>query len=191
MTQRGLLGDYPSHPEIEDKLGCNPARFLDIEIRKDGCTKDLTAKALIRGIEDIETIRAWIEVEVALERGHNDGPRQRVITWLNRRQAQLEDDADAPSTVTADNGTPPSATVEVPSTVDSEPASDDDPTEPTSAAGETTPDTAATVATDGGAPSSPPICPDCRGELTREEIGDEVAHWCSYEGQFKEPEGRA
>lgn len=90
--------EYLESPDIEETLGYNPARFLDQRVGKDGCTKDLTAKALIRGIEDIETIRAWIAVEVDLGRA-DGGPRREIIKWLNRQQAQLEDDADAPSTV--------------------------------------------------------------------------------------------
>lgn len=187
---RGMSGNYPEFLDVESKLGCNPARFLDQPVGTDGQTAELSARGLIRGLDDIEAVRAW--VEVALGRGHNGGPRQQVVTWLNRRQAQTESDAAAiDGTAAADenDGVTPSATIKGSSVVDAEAATDDEPAGPTPSTEEILPATATTVATDGGAPSIS-RCPDCHGELTPEAIDDEIAHWCSYCGGFRKPIGR-
>lgn len=187
--------DYPSFPEIESQIGYNPARFLDHEIETTECTKDLTVTGLIRGIQDIAMVRAWITVEVALERGRNDGPRQQVIKWLNRRQAQIETDTtDSPSTTAGDKSRP--TATEHAST---KPASDGTPepalTETTADAinGNDTDEAATTaVATDGGAPDpdTSPQCPDCHGKLPTETVDDEAA-WCAYCGALKSLGGPA
>lgn len=169
--------DYPAFPEIEAELGYNPSRFLDHEIETTSCTADLTVTALIRGLDDIETIRAWIEVEVDLERD-NGGPRREIITQLNRRQLQIEE-ASAPSTTKNDRATT-SAPTEESTVANAERARDEESSEPAPDAPETASNGAAT-----------PHCSDCRAELTPEEVGDETAHWCAHCGGFRDPLGGA
>ncbi len=184
---RGQSRDHPAFPSIESQLGYNPARFLDSEIEQTGCTTDLTVISLIRGIQEISTIRAWLTVEADLGRGHNGGPRQRVVKWLNRRQAVIKEADRAPSTPTAADTTT-TANEQNSTTVDSEPTSDVDSVEPSPSAEASSSSAVTTVATDGGT-SSMPRCPDCRGKLTPEEVGDETAHWCVHCGGFRDPIG--
>lgn len=158
---RGRSRDYPSFPEIEAELGYNPARFLDHEIKRTECTKDLTIRGLIRGIQAVATLRAWIEIEVALERGRNGGPRQQVITWLNRRQAQIEASDNVPSTAADDKDR---------FAASAEPA----PTETTA------------DAIDGN-DTDDPRCPTCGEGLMSERIAGQLGYWyCEYR-DFREP----
>lgn len=241
--RRGQSRDYPAFPDIEQELSYNPARFLDSTIERTDCTTDLTVTALIHGINDIETIRAWIAVEVDL--GRNDGgPRREIIKQLNRRQAQLENDAAPVDGATA--AEPAEATESEPASQTADPAKTDkrdepgelsesskpsQPSQPDAAPTEEGPITVPTcpvcgealvseeiagqfrywccecrdvrepkatpsmdaiqedpILVDGGETESP-RCPDCRAELTLEEIRDETAHWCAYCGGFREPIG--
>lgn len=170
--------DYPAFPEIEAELGYNSARFLDHEIENTGCTTDLTVPALIRGLDDIETIRAWIAVEVDLGRGRNGGPRQRVVKWLNRRQAQIEDDnADGPLTAAENDGATTSATTEESTAADAERAHDEEPSELVSGAPKTASNGAATTASDNE-PILDPTCPVCGDDLVPAEIAGQLGYWC-------------
>jgi hypothetical protein len=128
-------------------------------------------------MDDVETIRAWQRVEVALAQGANGGPRKRVIKWLNRRQAAIE-------------GRDGSAERTEPEYTDA--SSRDETTEPVDEPVTPTPsnevNTEPALAADGGAPPpETPICPECRGELKREEIADTIGYWCSHCGGFREP----
>lgn len=184
MMRCGLSGNYPEYPDIEAQLGYNPARFLAQSVGKNSCTAELTAKALIRGVQTVEHLRLWLSVETDLGRGRNDGPRQHVIKWINHRQAQLTNNTE-PSTATGIEAS------------EAEAADQDDPTldDKPEPAGPATTDRSSTSSqpstrpvADGGDPA-PPECPDCNGELTREEIGTETAHWCPCCGGFREPTG--
>ncbi len=193
--------EYPSYPEIEDALGYNPARFLNHAIESTSCTTDLTVKSLIRGIKEISTIRAWIEIEVDLGRD-GGGPRREIIKQLNRRQAQLENDAAPVDGATADEPTEsteaePASQTTAPAETDKrdEPAELSEPSKPSQLSQpDTTPSTGATqedpVLADGGEETTPK-CSECRGELTPEEVGDETAHWCAHCGGFRELLGGA
>lgn len=150
---------YPAFPEINAQLSYNPARFLvptDDDV--DELPWQTRVKAFIRGMTDVETVRAWIEVEIALGRGPDGGPRKQVITWLNQRQAAIEGRA-----VSVDETAPPEEE-----------------------------STATALAADGGTDETP-ICPECHGELQREEIASQIGYWCPGCGEFREPvatEGR-
>jgi predicted RNA-binding Zn-ribbon protein involved in translation (DUF1610 family) len=179
--RRGTTDAVPAFPEIKDQLGYNPARFL---VPTDDAMDELSwttrAKAFIRGMDDVETVRAWLTVEAALEQGANGGPRKKVIRWLNQRQAAIEGrDVPADDTAHTDAAAP------------------DETTEPVAESGTPTPSrtTASTetaLAADGGAtPETTPSCPTCHEDLTREEIGDDVGFWCPACGDFKEPRDTA
>ncbi|MFC6965185.1 hypothetical protein ACFQJ8_27330 [Halocatena marina] len=185
----GSPRELPTFPNIEAEIGYHPARFLDRSATSQdsiGDTSELAlARATIRGIDDIETIRAWIEVEVFL--GRNDGsPRQQVIAWLNQRQAALQNTGTQQTEKSTETPEAPTET-EDSATVDTETNGNDAVLELTPTAATTT--SASTVATDGGGPPSTPRCPepDCHAKLVREDVGDKTAFWCSFCGSFKEP----
>ncbi len=183
---RGQSRDYPTFPETEETLGYNPARFLDSTIEWTDYTTDLTAKALIRGIDNIETIRAWIAVEVDL--GRADGsPRREIITQLNRRQAQLENDAAPVDGATADEPTEPTESepasqTTAPAKTDKrdEPAELSEPYKPSQLS---QPDAAPTEEE----PVPDPTCPVCGEDLVPEEIAGQRGYWCCECREFREP----
>ncbi len=166
--------DYPAFPEIEAELGYNPARFLDHEIKTTSCTTELTVTSLIRGIEEISTIRAWIVVEVNLGRD-DGGPRRAIITQLNRRQLQIEE-AAAPSTTKNDRATT-SATTEESTVANAERARDEEPSEPALDAPESASNRAATIASDRE-PVAGPTCLVCGNDLVPAEIAGQLEYWC-------------
>lgn len=183
----------PAFPEIKDKLGYNPARFLDTSKSKRrnqiGETSPFaTAEALIPGLNDTETIQGWITVEGELGRGENGGPRKDVIIQLYERRAQLEDtDDDRPSVSATEDDEH-----EAPSDTTGEPtptAADASERETQPVAVPNPPTNADTVlAADGGEePPSDPLCPVCAAPLAAEEVAGEVGYWCSPCGEFREP----
>jgi hypothetical protein len=174
--RRGTTDAIPAFPEIKDQLGYNPARFLvPTDDAMDEMSWTTRAKAFIDGMDDVETVRAWLTVEAALEQGANGGPRKKVIRWLNHRQAAIEG-RDIP----VDDTTPTDA-----SSRDEATESVDKPDPPTPSNEE---NTATAVAADGGAtPETTPICPECHGECTREEIAGKIGFWCPACGEFREP----
>jgi hypothetical protein len=90
----------PSHetfPEVAAAIGEDPARFLDCSISPPDQGRSspmLTAKARIRGIESLDVVDGWMEVETSLDRG----PRKKVVAMLNQRRAQLRDEGDVDTT---------------------------------------------------------------------------------------------
>lgn len=74
----GQTADRPTYPSIEDKIGEDPARYLH--------DLDQTAFSRIRGIQDEETIDAWVRVEADL------GPRKPVMAALYQQRARLGGD---------------------------------------------------------------------------------------------------
>jgi hypothetical protein len=56
----------------------------------------LLAKARIRGIESLDVVDGWFEVETSLDRG----PRKKVLAMLNQRRAQLEETDQTDATAT-------------------------------------------------------------------------------------------
>lgn len=195
----GATRTYPSFPEIEADLGYNPARYLAQPVDADPVMGETatfaTTWAVIRGLQEVHTIRQWCTVEAELGRGQNGGPRQRVIKKLNERKRQIEHDDASQAPSQAEETTAHAAQSEADDNATAEAAteSDDDAVEPPA---EATPPSAApmtstetAVATAGGEePPLTPRCPDCQGELDPEEIDeDEIIHWCSYCGKVKEP----
>jgi hypothetical protein len=188
--QGGNTRSYPAFPEIEDQLGYNPARFLDqpqsVPDHISETSPMATVQAFIRGMDESETIRAWIAVEVALGRGENGGPRTDVADWLYDRREQIEGDTVHSTETHADGG----------ETEEDEDEDEDDsettetPIEPdapseTDATGSTT-SAATPLAADGGT-CDDPTCPDCHTALTREEIAGKTGFWCPQCQDFQEP----
>jgi hypothetical protein len=174
--RRGKTDAYPAFPDIKDQLGYNPARFLmPTDDEMDELSWTTRAKAFIDGMDDVETVRAWLTVEAALELGANGGPRKKVIRWLNHRQAVIEgrdipaDDTEHTDAVARDETT----------------ESVDEPGPPTPS---NEGNTATALAADGGAtPDETPICPECHDECTREEIAGKIGFWCPACGEFRDP----
>jgi hypothetical protein len=180
--RRGKTDAYPAFPEITQQLGYNPARFL---VPTDDAVDELSwktrTKAFIRRMDAVETVRAWIEVALELV---NDGPRKKVITWLNQRQAVLEGTADQETADQTETKTHQSAAAVA------EPP-EETPIETDDAVAQTASDTTsadAGLAADGGAtPAETPSCPECQGECTREEIAGQTGFWCPQCEDFRAP----
>jgi hypothetical protein len=85
------------YPKVAAAIGEDPARFLDCPISapdQERSSPMLVAKARIRGIESLDVVDGWMEVETSLDRG----PRKKVIAMLNQRRAQLRDEGDVDTT---------------------------------------------------------------------------------------------
>lgn len=76
----------PRFPDIEEEIGEDPGRFLDVG----GQTLD----ARLEGIDSIDVARRWIEVEVELGDYREDSPRQDIIARLNARIEHLREHGD-------------------------------------------------------------------------------------------------
>jgi hypothetical protein len=193
--QGGNTRSYPAFPEIEAELGYNPARFLDQprSVPDHICDTSpmATVQAFINGMDESETIRAWIEVEVALGRGENGGPRTDVVDWLTDRREQIEGDTvHSTETPQPDETHTDVGEIEVgenegagESEMTETPIKSDTPSE-TDATGSTT-SAATPLAADGGT-CDDPTCADCHTALTREEIAGKTGFWCPQCQDFRE-----
>jgi hypothetical protein len=193
--QDGDTRSLPAFGEIEARLGYNPARYLDQPAQsKIGDTSPLaTTEALIRGMDDVDTVRAWLTVEVELGRGTDGGPRQAVITWLNQRQAQLEDAEDQSAEAPSDHDESNHEVADDGTHADAGEDEDEDET-PSHAPSDTETDVTVTADTgadavlaDGGTTEETPTCAECQTELNREEIADKTGYWCPQCRDFREP----
>lgn len=96
--------DRATYPEIKDKIGEDPARFLDTRDPEGfgsdiGDTPELAlAFARIRGIQSIDVLDKWFEVEQDLPQG----PRRHVVSELSARKKELEDAEEQPANQTTD-----------------------------------------------------------------------------------------
>lgn len=77
-------------PEVAEMIGEDPARYLDTDLVSGEGVQDDTFESRVRGIDRLEVIQAWIEIETSLERG----PRRHVIARLNRRKRELEENGE-------------------------------------------------------------------------------------------------
>jgi len=87
-----------SFPVLQEQIGEDPGRYLDCDLVgpdvDDG--RVMLVRARIRGIDSIETVRAWIAVERRLGHGPADGPREGIIRLLDQREERLEDIRERP-----------------------------------------------------------------------------------------------
>lgn len=85
-------------PDIAEKISENPARFLDRDVlgtTPAGESKpSLLLEARIRGIDYIDVVDAYLQVELALDR--EDCPRQGVVALLNQRKQWLREHGERP-----------------------------------------------------------------------------------------------
>lgn len=80
----GRQRDRERFPRLKERIGEDPARYLDVD-----SIDDLQlARARIRGIDFLATLRAWRAVERQL------GPWPKVLEWLDEREAELETISD-------------------------------------------------------------------------------------------------
>lgn len=189
----GNTRSYPSFPDIEDQLGYNPARFLDVSADAQdsiGETSELVmAESVIQGIEDVETIQAWFTVEAQLDRG----PRRKVIDWLDQRKSALQGpetqaDGTEQEHESSSDDTTQVIPEETPSDEDATVGEEENTTGGTATAATNAP---ASVATDGGTASlSDPTCSECGDDLTPEEIAGKLGYWCPRCSDFREPEAK-
>lgn len=77
-------------PRVSDAIGEDPGRYLDRDL--EGARELIEAR--IRGIDFLETARAWIAVERNLGRDPEGGPRPEVLELLQEREAYLEEHGD-------------------------------------------------------------------------------------------------
>lgn len=85
----GKSRDRERFPGLAEDIGEDPARYLDVD-RID----DLElARARIRGVDFLATLRAWRAVERNLSERDvvSEHHRQRVMEWLDEREAELEE----------------------------------------------------------------------------------------------------
>lgn len=84
-TPGGETTSREEYPEIEERIGEDPARFLDKPLLRGESSPLQLAFARIRGIQDPEVLSTWADVERDLERG----PRDRVVNAIKQRAAEL------------------------------------------------------------------------------------------------------
>jgi len=82
---------------LKDDIGENPARFLDHSVVEhgEGHTDHTLARMVldrIGGIDRLEVVRAWKDVERRLDRG----PRDAVINLLDQREEVLQEHGERP-----------------------------------------------------------------------------------------------
>lgn len=90
--------EYQSFPRITERIGENPARFLDRDLlasTPEGQSQSLLmVEARIRGIDFLDVCIAYLAVETQLER--DDCPRQGVLRRLEARKEWLKENGDRP-----------------------------------------------------------------------------------------------
>jgi hypothetical protein len=83
--------DHPTYPAYRDEFGLDPARFL---------YADMDVRPLLRGIDDIELLRAFQRVEA--ERDEPD--RELIADITSRIQEQSQASVDSQQAVATDGG---------------------------------------------------------------------------------------
>jgi hypothetical protein len=86
IGRRSHSNDRERFPEIQAEINEDPARYLDKEDPGE------TYRSRAEGIDFLDVVDAWIQVEAALDRG----PRKPVIARLNPRKAWLEEHGERP-----------------------------------------------------------------------------------------------
>ncbi|WP_435067687.1 hypothetical protein [Haloplanus sp. C73] len=88
----GSQSDREEFPSVAEDIGEDPARFLDVDRLED---LEL-ARARIRGIDFIATLRAWKAVErnLASTGVVSEHHRTKVMEWLDERESELEELGD-------------------------------------------------------------------------------------------------
>ena len=84
--------EFPAFPQERQLIGENPARWLDWDFLDNEHARRL-ARSRIRVLEDVQTCAVYLRVERDLERGEDDGPRDRVVEWIEERRDEcLQED---------------------------------------------------------------------------------------------------
>lgn len=87
--------DREVYPHVQERIGEDPARFLDRDL--DGDALDFV-ESRIQGIDRFEVLAGWGDVERNLVRtpdgSHNEAGRDQVIELLQNRACELEEHGD-------------------------------------------------------------------------------------------------
>lgn len=151
MRGGGDRRNYPRLPSIEQDIDENPARWLMVDI-------DPTPR--LRGIDDLRTLNRWLQAEEMCQdrRDVRELIQQRIAAVsagargfhaIERNKQPAPDDIDDRDRVSGED--PP--VTDVDTDVEASPT--------------------APIATDGG-----DSCPDCGGETSVHELGEQRALWC-------------
>lgn len=91
--------DRAEFPRLRDRLGEDPATFLDRDLVGDRSAQRMV-RDRISGIDTLEVLSAWRAVERKLAEHHDREPRQGVIDALDERGLWLEEHGDRDDRVT-------------------------------------------------------------------------------------------
>lgn len=93
--------EYERADEMRERIGVNPARWLDCDlIVANNEDKKETVIAFIKGMDYVETVNCWKQVEKDLGRGEDGGPREKVMELLNNRLEYLIEHGEREERVT-------------------------------------------------------------------------------------------
>lgn len=98
--------DRVEFPRLRDRLGEDPATFLDRDLVGDRGAQRMV-RDRISGIDSLEVLSAWRAVERKLGEHHDREPRQGVLDALDERGLWLEEHGDRDDRVTQIDRGPP------------------------------------------------------------------------------------
>jgi hypothetical protein len=85
--------DRVEFPRLRDRLGEDPARFLDRHLVGDRDAQRMV-RDRIKGIDSLAVLSAWRAVEKKLADHHDREPRQGVLNLLDERGIWLDEHGD-------------------------------------------------------------------------------------------------
>ncbi|MCU4799783.1 hypothetical protein OB920_05310 [Halobacteria archaeon HArc-gm2] len=100
MMQGGGSRDRERFPDLGERLGEDPARWLDWPILGNR-DRERFVKTRIESIDRVAVLRAWKAVERRLGRGESGGPRSGIIDALDEREAVLDEIGERPDRLEA------------------------------------------------------------------------------------------
>jgi len=106
-NQSGSRADRFEAANTRDRIGEDPARWLDQDLMSHSDRRDMVA-TLIESMDSIERVRAWRVVERGLaaadadeSRVDIDKPRGRIMQWLDQREEWLSQHGERPARLPA------------------------------------------------------------------------------------------
>ncbi|WP_311170660.1 hypothetical protein [Halobellus ordinarius] len=98
--------DRVEFPKLKDRLGEDPARFLDCDLIGNPHAQRMV-RDRIAGIDSLEVLSAWRAVEKKLADHHDREPRQGVLDALDERGIWLDEHGDRDERATEIDRDPP------------------------------------------------------------------------------------
>ncbi|MFB6091617.1 MAG: hypothetical protein ABEK02_01255 [Haloquadratum sp.] len=98
--------DRVEFPRLRERLGEDPARFLDRDLVSDPAAQRMV-RDRIAGIDSLEVLSAWRAVERKLAEHHDREPRQGVLDALDERGIWLDEYGDRDDRTTRIDRGPP------------------------------------------------------------------------------------